>query len=220
MTYCADFETTGKLNLEKDGRVRVWLWSLVNCDTKEEWYGYDIQTFLDRIKELRCDKIFFHNLRFDGYFLLYYLAESGYIYGTDYTCIIDNLNTYYEIKIINGKDVTKIWDSLKKFPGQSVQSIAKMYKIEGKKERPYFEMYRPPDYIPTPEEIEYCLQDSRIIAHAIQHEESIGHKGMTLSSDAFNGVKQFIGGYRGWRNNFTLIDSQTDSFIRLSYKGG
>ena len=95
MTYCADFETTGKLNLEKDGRVRVWLWSLVNCDTKEEWYGYDIQTFLDRIKELRCDKIFFHNLRFDGYFLLYYLAESGYIYGTDYTCIIDNLNTYY-----------------------------------------------------------------------------------------------------------------------------
>ena len=83
MTYCADFETTGKLNLEKDGRVRVWLWSLVNCDTKEEWYGYDIQTFLDRIKELRCDKIFFHNLRFDGYRKVNYrtLAHNKLVMG-------------------------------------------------------------------------------------------------------------------------------------------
>ena len=220
MTYAADFETTGKLNLQTDGRVRVWLWSLVNCETKEEYYGTELTEFVDLILQLKCDKIYFHNLRFDGSFLLYWMVENNWLYGIDYTCMIDEMNIWYEIKIISGETSIKIWDSLKKFPGQSVQSISKMYKIEGKKEKPYFEMYRPPDYKPTAEEIEYCLQDSRIIAHAIYNEEKIGHKAITLSSDAFNGVKKFIGGYKGWRKNFPSISLEDDSFIRRSYKGG
>ena len=220
MTFAADFETTGKLNLEKDGRVRVWLWSLVDCDTNQEWYGTELSDFVELIKQIDCDKIYFHNLRFDGSFLLYWLVENNYLYGVDYTCMIDEMNIWYEIKLINGEKPIKIWDSLKKFPGLSVQAIAKMYKIEGKKQKPFFEMYRPPDYKPTTEEIEYCLQDSRIIAHAIKQEESIGHKSMTLSSDAFNGVKNFIGGYKGWRRKFPQLDIEDDKFIRKSYKGG
>lgn len=220
MTYCADFETTGKLNLEKDGRVRVWLWSLVDCDTFNEYYGTDIESFLDKLMELQPDKVYFHNLRFDGYFILCYLVENGYIYNVDYSCIIDNMNTWYEVKLMAGKRAIKIWDSLKKFPGQSVNSIAKMYHIEGKKEKPHFDNYRPIDYIPTKEEIEYCLQDSRIIAHAIRKEEDKGHKGMTLSTDAFNGVKTFIGGFKGWRAKMPALEPELDEFIRRSYKGG
>lgn len=220
MTYTADFETTGNLNLQIDGKVRVWLWSLVDVNTKEEWYGESIETFIDKIRILDCDKIYFHNLRFDGSFLLYHFVDCGMIYGRDYTCMIDGMNNWYQIELINGVKVIKIWDSLKKFPGQSVNSIAKMFHIEGKKEKPYFEKYRSEDYKATEEEIEYCLQDSRIIAHAIEHEEKLKHTGITLSSDAFNSVKSFIGGFKGWRNNFPELDLETDEFIRLSYKGG
>lgn len=220
MTYTADFETTGNLNLQIDGKVRVWLWSLVDVNTKEEWYGESIETFIDKIRVLDCDKIYFHNLRFDGSFLLYHFVDCGMIYGRDYTCMIDGMNNWYQIELINGVKVIKIWDSLKKFPGQSVNSIAKMFHIEGKKEKPYFEMYRGEDYKATEEEIEYCLQDSRIIAHAIEHEEKLKHTGITLSSDAFNSVKSFIGGFKGWRNNFPELDLETDEFIRQSYKGG
>ena len=41
--YTADFETTGKPNLDKDGEVRVFLWSLVECETLKSWYGYTIE---------------------------------------------------------------------------------------------------------------------------------------------------------------------------------
>lgn len=95
-----------------------------------------------------------------------------------------------------------------------------LYGIEGKKEKPYFDMYRPVGYIPTDEEIEYCLQDSRIIAHAIQSDWDNGRKGMTLSSDAFTDVKHTLGGYNTWRKYMPLLSSEDDAFCRMSYKGG
>lgn len=220
MPYCADFETTSKQNLDIDGYVRVWLWSLVDCTTMEEWYGTTIEQFLEKIISLKCDVIFFHNLRFDGQFLVNHFVENKYIYGSDYDCIIDKLNIWYQIRILKGRKPIKIWDSSKKYPGLSVDGIAQLYKLEGKKEKPYFDMYRPTDYQPTEEEIEYCLQDSRIIAHAIAMDFEKGYKGMTLSSDAFNEVKSTIGGFKGYRKFMPLLDRNTDFFIRQSYKGG
>lgn len=165
-TYCADFETTSMSNLEKDGTVRVWLWSLVSTDG-EEMYGTTIDSFMATLFRIRPKKVYFHNLRFDGSFIVDWLLKNKYIYGENFNCIISDMNVWYEISLNIGKDVVKIWDSLKKFPEQSVENIAKLYGIEGKKAKPYFEMYRPVDYKPTPEEIEYCLQDSRIVARAI-----------------------------------------------------
>ena len=40
--WAADFETTTKANLEKDGYVRVYLWSLVSSDLTQEYWGTDI----------------------------------------------------------------------------------------------------------------------------------------------------------------------------------
>lgn len=73
-TWSADFETTGKTNLEIDGRVRVWLWSLVRCSSvKEEYYGTTIESFFEKITQLNVEKIWFHNLRFDGSFIVWHL---------------------------------------------------------------------------------------------------------------------------------------------------
>ena len=133
--WAADFETTTIPNLEKDGEVRVYLWSLVSSDLTQEFYGFDIQGFLDKIKELQCDIVFFHNLAFDGSFILSYLSSHNYRYELDYDCVVDEMNNWYQIQI-NDLDTghsVKIWDSLKKFPGQSVKSLAKLYNFQIKK---------------------------------------------------------------------------------------
>lgn len=216
--FTADFETTGKPNLDIDGRVRVWLWSFVDIETGEEQYGFDLDSFMSLL--CQADKVYFHNLKFDGKFIIYWLGEHGKIYGQDYTCIIDDMNNWYEIKLIISDHICRIWDSLKKFPGLGVDAVAKMFGIEGKKEKPFFNRYYPPDYVPTDEEIEYCLQDSRVIAYAIKSEMDKGHTRMTLSSDAFNAVKKSIGGYMGWRKQMPALSSYYENFTRKAYKGG
>lgn len=138
----------------------------------------------------------------------------------DYYTMIDEMGNWYGIELNCKGRTIKIWDSAKKFPGCSVQDIAKLYRIEGKREKPYFDLYRPVGYEPTPEEIEYCLQDSRIIAHAMHLEMSEGHRGMTLSSDAFQGVIQSIGGKEQYRKYMPLLTVEEDKDCREPYKGG
>lgn len=218
--YTADFETTGIKNYEQDGEVRVWLWSLVSIyDNEECYYGTTIETFIDKLISLKVTKVWFHNLRFDGYFLLYGLENNGYKFNIDYTIAIDNMGNWFEIRIIFNDLVCKVWDSLKKFPNQSVQSISKLYGIEGKKEYPDFNKYIPIIYLPTNKEIEYCIQDSKIMAYALQQEYKKGHDKITLSTDAFTEVKQLIGG-KFWRNNFPLLSLDDDTWLRDAYGGG
>lgn len=215
--WCADFETTTQANLDKDGYVRVWLWSLVETGPNgREFYGTDGKEFIRCVEKHKCKKVLFHNLAFDGVFLLCILDEMGYQFGIDYDTAIDKLGTWYFIQFHG----IKFWDSLKKFPDQSVNDVAKLYGIEGKKEKPFFDAYRPVDYKPTKEEIEYCLQDSRIVAYAIEKEYREGHNGITLSADAFNDVKSYIGGKHYWRGHLPLLDKETDWFVRMAYKGG
>ena len=218
--WAADFETTTKANLEKDGYVRVYLWSLVKSDLSEEYWGTDIESFLEKITELNCGIIFFHNLAFDGSFIVSYFNMNGYNYEQDYDCVIDDMNNWYQIRIFNDGKEIKIWDSLKKFPGQSVKSLAKLYGFADKKQPPYFERYIPLDYEPYEEEIEYCLQDSRIVANAVGKEWDNGHKSLTLSADAFSDVKMSIGGYKNWRKFMPKLDKKLDAWLRDSYKGG
>lgn len=216
--WTADFETTSQENLIRDGRVRVWLWSFVRISDGLALWGKTLDDFMEYISS--ADKIYFHNLKFDGKFIVYWLSEHGYLYGNDYTVVIDNMNNWYEIKLMWKGKVIRIWDSLKKFPGTSVNGVAKMFGIEGKKEKPYFDLYRPEGYEPTKAEIDYCIQDSRIIAYAMKKELEKGHKGITLSYDAFANVKEFIGGYQGWRKNFPILEDFYETFVRRSYKGG
>ena len=57
--WTADFETTSLQNLEKDGYVRVWLWSLVGVEKGEEAYGFNIESFFETIKSKRLKKVLF-----------------------------------------------------------------------------------------------------------------------------------------------------------------
>ena len=207
--FAFDFETTGEANLQADGAVRVWLWSLVNCATMECWYGYDIDSFIRMIGKLHAKLCFAHNLRFDGSFLMWY-------------CLKHNITTE---QIIDGH--SKQWfsfrafgcefrDSMKKFP-MSLQSLAYELGIPGKEEKPDFGRYIPPGYRATPEEIEYCVQDSRIVAHAVVHEFNAGRMRLTASSEAYAKLQRTVPNFKKY---FPSLSMYEDSRVRPSYGGG
>ena len=234
--WSADFETTTDANLKVDGYVRVWLWSLVRCDLKIKMNGTDMFRFLENVKMAECKRVFFFNIRFDGSFIVDWLLRQGYQYGRHFETIIDGMNIWYAIRIFWSEDHTKytdFFDGAKKFPGMSLQDVAEMYDIpgktlEGEHKQDVFAMYRPEDYEPTKEEIEYCIHDSEIQAYAIASEMKNRHIGMTLSSDAFKDVRGKIcrlvdpkNAYpTAWRKLLPALRWEDDSWCRLAYKGG
>ena len=76
-SYTSDFETTSQANYDIDGYVRVWLWSAVKCGSYQEWHGNDLDSWFDWVEEEQPSKIWFHNLAFDGTFIIWGLAERG-----------------------------------------------------------------------------------------------------------------------------------------------
>ena len=207
--YCADFEASGSRNLAQDGRVHVYLWALVNIDTKQTWYGCDIQSFLLRVRVLDVRICYFHNLKFDGNFILSYCLE----HEIPTTQIVDGKSkAWYELKVGD----CKFRDSLKKFPF-SLSTLATQVGIEPKKDKPNFDRYFPKNYVPSPKEIEYCIHDAMILARVMEKEIDAGRYRLTASSESYNRAKKLTSRFK---TLFPSLNVDVDAFARKSYKGG
>lgn len=218
--WCADFETTSLKNLEEDGYVRVWLWSLVGVDENEKLHGFTMETFLQTVKKLKPKVVFFHNLKFDGKFIVDYFSRNGFEYGNHYDVIIDGLGSWYEIKWHTDKrHTTKFWDSLKKFPGTSVKQLGKFVGLP-KLDAPYFDKYYPSDYKPTQEEIDYCIRDSEVVARAIKIDLEQGFTSMTLATDCFKWGKETCLNGRFYRDFMPLLPKPIHDFAHKTFRGG
>ena len=180
--YSADFETSGFRNLSQDGCVHVYLWALVNIETKQTWHGCCMQGFLLRVRALDVRVCYFHNLKFDGNFILSYCLE----HGIPTSQIIDGKSkTWYELRVGD----CKFRDSLKKFPF-SLNALAIQVGIEPKKDKPDFDRFFPDDYTPTLKEIEYCIHDAMILAKVMEREIDAGRYRLTASSESYNRAKK------------------------------
>lgn len=221
-TYMADFETT-----PDPDDCRVWLWCMVDlANLDNRYYGTDIKSFFDHIMKEES-KIFFHNLKFDGQFILWYAlsvlgmkAEDSRKGWTVDTLISDN-GVFYKIELIFSNKRRKkavIWDSLKKlnFP---VREIAKAYKLDVSKGDIDHTIKRPPWYQPTQEEIDYVTRDCLVVAKALNIQIEQGLKKMTQSSDALAFCKQLVT-KRTWDHYFPVLSVPVDDSIRRSYRGG
>lgn len=72
--FTADFETsTSQWNVEK---ARVWLWDICTRDY-EHINGTDIESFLNYIRRYDGYLFSFHNLSYDGCYILDYLLRHG-----------------------------------------------------------------------------------------------------------------------------------------------
>lgn len=223
MKLMCDFETT-----TDPEDLRVWASCAVDIDTLETVYlGTDIDGFMEYLsgKNTVC---YFHNLKFDGEFIIYWLLKHGFEYNekpfnkTFSTLITDN-GIWYSISVIfekKNKTYKKVtfYDSLKKLPFP-VATIAKAFNLPMSKGEIDYKAYRAPGHEPTPEEKDYIIKDCRIVAEALQIQFAKGLKKMTNASDAMGWYKKVID-KKNFERWFPTFPIEIDSDIRRAYKGG
>lgn len=216
----ADFETT----TDPDD-CRVWNWFYVPLGSENVDWGKDIQSFFKYISK-RDQKIYFHNLKFDGIFMLDALFRAGYIHTTDrkpkamqFTTLIDKMGKFYKIAIMfsNGR-IVEFFDSLKKLPF-SVKNIAKAFKLPISKGVIDYHKPRPVGYEPTDDELFYGFNDVLIPAKALQAQFDKGLTKLTQGADALAEYKKVIGAQH-FKNLFPVLDSEVDRQLRAAYRGG
>lgn len=218
--YVADFETT--TNPED---CRVWLWGLYNIGNEEFKYGNTIDECFDTIFSLPSkSKIYFHNLKFDGEFIFYYLFKNhfehtlkNHLNEKEFNTLITYMGVFYSIKIQFQDKEFIIYDSLKIIP-LPVKKISKAFGIEQLKGEIDYVMERPIGYKPTDEEIAYVRNDVEIVGKALMYFFNQKLNKMTQASNAFFDFKKIVTGKRFDKLFPSLLE--IDAELRQSYKGG
>lgn len=226
--YVADFETTSIKNYEIDKRVRVWAYCVRDIETLDiVAEGTDIADFL-KFCEKETATIYFHNLKFDGSFIIYALLSNGWNESDkpkthEFSTLISDKNQWYSIKCVHKsykkrKIYTEFRDSLKKLPF-SEKIVAKTFGLPCEKGEIDYTKYRPAGYVPTDFEWAYIRNDTEIIARALKIQFDQGLDKMTIGADCMEFYKNLIG-KRNFDNYFPLLSFSVDEYVRKAYRGG
>lgn len=219
----ADFETT-----PDPEDVRVWAACAVDIDTLATVHlGNSLEGFMEWL-EGKNTVCYFHNLKFDGAFILDYLLNHGYTYSPSprvraFDTLITAEGLFYSITVwyeLGNKKQKKVvfYDSLKKLPFR-VAVISKAFQLPDAKLEIEYEARRDRGHELTPEEQDYIVNDCRIVAQALAIQMDQGLKKMTNASDAMGGFKEIIG-RRQFEQLFPVLPVELDADIRRAYKGG
>lgn len=225
--YAADFETTTDEN-----DCRVWAYALCNIDNIEDFrYGTSFEEFIEFCAEPKNNyTLYFHNLKFDGSFIISWLLNNGFSYISDkkerqdntFTTLITDRGQFYAIEIyftVTKKHVNKvkILDSLKIFPNFSVERVAKGFDLPIHKLEIDYQQKRGVGWELTEQEVNYIRNDVEIMARALHIMFEQGLNKMTIAGDAFNSYKEFVPGFR---KRFPILSPEVDQDIREAYRGG
>lgn len=225
--WVADFETTTKEN-----DCRVWYWATCELDNPDKIKrGTDIMSFMQWAFE--DEKIiYFHNLKFDGMFIMDFLLRRGFQYSSDkkymksgyFNSLISDMGQWYTFTVHGypnkwGIDArVEFRDSLKIIP-MSVEEIPKSFGLEESKGEIDYNKERPIGYQPTKEEQDYIDHDVIIVAKALKFMIDHNMKKLTNGSCALEDCKNGIG-KKQFKRLFPSLDLSVDKDIRMSYKGG
>lgn len=218
MHFCtADFET---LTVEP---TRVWLWGLY--DGNIFYNGTTIGGFIDKCKKYTGNKIYFHNLAWDGTFILVWLFNNGYKYSESkklekkhFSTLITDTGIFYTLKVkTECNKILTFYDSMKLIP-LKVKEIPSAFGLKTQKGEIDFTKDRPEGYEPTIREKNYCERDCKIVYLALQQLFDKGLKKMTQAGCAIEKINEFLGGRL--KDIFPVLDKSIDAFCRKSYKGG
>lgn len=224
MKYVADFETT-----TDPLDCRVWGYGIVNIQDHQEIYiGTTIDDFMQWCANQRSIDVYFHNLKFDGEFIISWLLNNGFIYSNEkeertFSVLISSSMQFYSIEVIFKKynkryKKTVFYDSLKKLPF-SVNSVAKAFDLPISKLEIDYNEKRPNGHILTQEEKEYIKNDILIMAMALKIQFDQGLNRMTVGSDALFNYKESIS-KKAFESNFPVLPLDVDKQLRGAYRGG
>lgn len=226
--YTADFETATWLEDE----TYVWAWAtceIGNPDNIE--IGSDIESFMEWCIKNDNTTLYFHNLKFDGEFIICYLLNNGYEYIIDkkekkdktFTTLISDMGLFYSIEIffkVKGKNIKKITiiDSLK-IINRPVEEIPKMFGLNIKKLELDYNTPREKGYILKDYERDYITNDVKIVALALDLIFKQDLLSMTAGSNALKDFKK-THSIRRFNRLFPELNYNIDKDMRRAYRGG
>lgn len=210
--YVGDFETTvyeGQTNTE------VWASALVEMYKEDVVVLNSIGKTYDYLLEQKCNCIvYYHNLKFDGEFWLYYLIK---ILGYKQACVIDEENPsnttwlkpkempdkslvytisdrgqWYKISFKKNGRIIELRDSLKLLPF-SVKEIGRSFKTKHQKTEIEYKGIRHAGGIISPQEQDYIKNDVLVVKEALEFMYEQGHKRLTIGSCCLAEYKNIIG---------------------------
>lgn len=233
--YAGDLETTTYNN-------ETWVWAcglmeITDNPVHEEFRNFKyLDDMLDYVADNKPNSetkiiIYFHNLAFDGSFVLNNLLNKGYKNRMKKGyCRLEELKTliseseYYKINFCwvssNGnKTIIELRDSMK-ILNFKLSKIAKDLKTKFKKltgEIDY-SINRPAGWEITEEEYNYLFNDVAILAEALEKIKEYGLlEHTTIASVALNDYKNRTPSFK---YIYPQLEEQYDQYIRASYRGG
>ena len=246
--FVGDFETTvykGQENTE------VWAAASVEIGTEDVKIFHSIEEMYHYYVSLKCSVIvYFHNLKFDGAFWLYYIMSVLHYKqaltedsdGTEYIdfekdrlmknktfkYLISDMGQWYSITIkINGHTI-QLRDSLKLLPF-SVKQIGKGFKTKHQKLEMEYTGFRYAGCNITDEEKRYIANDVLVVKEALELMFNEGHDKLTIGACCLSEYKKmYYGEYERMFPNLYDIEidgrqhgvNNAGDWIRKSYRGG
>lgn len=226
--YVADFETTTDEN-----DCRVWGYGISEIGkTYNFYYGNnidDFMAFLEGSKE-PC-KVYIHNLRFDGNFIINWLDSHNFKFVKDsvqatsrsYTSLITSQNIYYNIVVYFERDKVRhlankvqFIDSIK-ILNAPVEQIARDFHLPIQKGHIDYNKPREVGYRLSTEEIGYIRNDVEIVAMALDALFNAGIKKNTIGASAMECYKEMQPNYG---KRFPALDKEINEEVRRAYRGG
>lgn len=234
--YMADFETTV---YEGQQFTEVWAAAVVKLWDDNVEILHSLPDFLSYMFAQKTNIVcYFHNVKFDGNFLLDYLLRNGYTWNRvaegkmlnkQFKCAISDRGPWYSITIKMHNMVIEFRDSYKLLPF-SVKRIGKGFQTKHRKLDMKYEGFRYAGCVITDEEKEYIRNDVLVVKEALEIMFERGHQKLTIGSCCLEEFKSTYDkiDYKNFFPDLTEVqideeiygECNADRYIRHSYRGG
>ena len=232
-TFSADFETTVDEDTKAQTSTEVWAAASVELWTENVMVFHSIGELFNYYTSLKENiVVYFHNLKFDGNFWLYYLLhDAGYKQAYDYNDTdtlqgkfrnngqmqnksfkysISDMGQWYTMTIKTDGHYIELRDSLKLLPF-SLKSIGKSFQTKHQKLEMEYKGERYAGCPITEEELKYIANDVLVIKEALEIMFSEGHRNLTIGSCCLDEFKS-IAGKEIWNEIALNARSEKDAY--------
>lgn len=217
--FSCDFETTvwDRATIEKLGEqtyTEVWASAVVELGTEDVHIFHSIDETFDYFRSLKCNMIcYYHNLKFDGNFWLYYLLNvrhwkqatqpTGYeqyqlefvsdsqMDNKTFKYTISDKGQWYSMTSKIDNYIIQLRDSLKLLPF-SVKAIGKAFNTKHQKLEMEYAGFRYAGCTITDAEKQYIANDVLVVKEALEKMFADGYNKLTIGSCCLSEFKSKI----------------------------
>lgn len=217
--FSCDFETTvwDKATINRLGEqtyTEVWASAVVELGTEDVHIFHSIDDTFDYFRSLKCNMIcYYHNLKFDGNFWLYYLlnvrkwqqateptgqgeydlefVKSKDMLNNTFSYTISDKGQWYTLTMKVDNRIIQLRDSLKLLPF-SVKAIGKAFKTKHQKLEMEYKGFRYAGCAITDREKEYIANDVLVVKEALEKMFADGYNKLTIGACCLSEYKSKI----------------------------